>query len=163
MKADRNSNSHIVNRVSLQTWPGGFLLQSHLSGAGIVWKHCFAYIDDVLVCSRTFDNHLSHLEQVFARLQQARLKLKPRKCLFLREEVPYLGYIVTRDCNKPDPAKTDKIQHYSIPTDVTKVCKFLALASHYRRFVPGFAKEASPLHALLKKEAVFCGMDLPQV
>ena len=122
--------------------------------AGLVWKCCFAYIDDVLVCSHTFEDHLSHIEQVFARLRQAGLRLKPKKCLFLREEVPYLGYIVTRSGIMPDPTKTDKIQHYPEPIDVTKVRQFLGLASYYRRFVPGFAKEAAPLHALLK-EATF--------
>lgn len=61
--------------------------------AGLVWKCVFAYIDDVLVCSRTFEDHLRHLEQVFARLRQAGLRLKPQKCLFLREKVPYLNWL----------------------------------------------------------------------
>lgn len=75
--------------------------------AGLVWKSCFVYIDDVLVCSQTFDDHLKHLRDVFARLRCAGLKLKAKKCLFLREKVPYLGHIVTKNGIKPDPAKTE--------------------------------------------------------
>ena len=109
----------------------------------------------MLVCSRTFEDHLSHLEQVFARLRLAGLRLKPQKCLFLQEKVPYLGYIVTRDGIMPDQAKTEKILSYPVPVDVTRVRQFLGLASYYRRSVPGFAKAAAPLHAWLKKDATF--------
>ena len=112
--------------------------------AGLVWKCVFAYIDDVLVCSHTFEHHLSHLEQVFARLRLAGLRLKPQKCLFLREKVPYLGYIVTRDGIMPDQAKTEKILSYPVQVDVTRVRQFLGFASYYRHFVPGFAKAAFP-------------------
>ena len=122
---------------------------------GLVWKSCFVYIDDVLVCSRTFDEHLSHLREVFVRLRRAGLKLKAKKCLFLREEVPYLGHIVTKNGIKPDPSKTEKMDNYPSPTDVGQVRQFLGLASYYRRFVPEFSKIASPLHSLLKHDATF--------
>ena len=121
----------------------------------LLWKSCFVYIDDVLICSRSFDDHLKHLEQVLQRLQDAGLRLKAKKCLFLRQEVPYLGHVVTKDGIRPDPAKTEKMRGYPTPTDVSQVRQFLGLASYYRRFVPGFARIASPLHALLKKDAVF--------
>ena len=123
--------------------------------AGLLWKNCFVYIDDVLVCSQTFEEHLTHLAQVMSRLQQAGLRLKAKKCLFIQEAVPYLGHIVTPDGVKPDPAKADKVKNYPTPSDVSQVRQFLGLASYYRRFVPEFARIASPLHALLKKDAVF--------
>ena len=75
--------------------------------SGLVWDTCFVYIDDVLVCSRTFEAHLQHLRQVFTRLREANLKLKPKKCLFLRDEVSYLGHVVTREGIRPDPSKTE--------------------------------------------------------
>jgi len=123
---------------------------------GLLWDSCFVYIDDLLVCSSTFQEHLQHLRQVFTRLRQAGLRLKARKCLFLREEVPYLGHVVTKEGIKPDPAKTEKVQHFPVPVSVSQVRQFLGLASYYRRFVPEFSKIASPLHSLLKRDAVFC-------
>ena len=68
--------------------------------SGLVWNNCYVYIDDVLVCSRTFEEHLG---LVFERMRSANLKLKPKKCLFLRDEVPYLGHVVTREGIHPDP------------------------------------------------------------
>ena len=124
--------------------------------AGLLWDSCFAYIDDLLVCSHTFQEHLEHLRQVFTRLRKAGLRLKAKKCLFLREEVPYLGHVVTKGGIKPDPAKTEKVQHYPVPVSVSHVRQFLGLASYYRRFVPEFSRIASPLHSLLKRNAVFC-------
>lgn len=62
--------------------------------AGLLWDSCFVYIDDLLVCSPTFQEHLEHLCQVFTRLRKAGLRLKAKKCSFLREEVLYLGHVV---------------------------------------------------------------------
>jgi len=82
------------------------------------------YVDDLLVCSSTFHEHLQHLRQVFTRLRQAGLRLKARKCLFLHEEVPYLGHVVTKEGIKPDPAKTEKVQHFPVPVSVSHVGQF---------------------------------------
>ena len=92
--------------------------------AGLLWQNCFVYIDDVLVCSQTFEEHLTHLGQVLSRLRQAGLRLKAKKCLFIREAVPYLGHIVSPDSVKPDPAKTDKVKDYPTPSDVSQCVRF---------------------------------------
>ena len=96
-----------------------------------------------------------HLRQVFDRLRNANIQLKPSKCLFLRGEVPYLGYVISKDGIRPDPARTDQVKNFPTPKDVTQVRQFIGLASYYRRFIPGFAKVASPLHALTKKGTTF--------
>ena len=85
----------------------------------LLWKSCFVYIDDVLICSQNFKDHFTHVEQVLQRLQSAGLRLKAKKYVFLREEVPYLGHVVTKDGIRPDPAKTEKMREYPIPTDVS--------------------------------------------
>ena len=123
--------------------------------SGLVWDSCFVYIDDVLVCSRTFEEHLEHLRQVFARLREANLKLKLKKCLFLQDEVSYLGHVVTREGIRPDPSKTERIKEYPVPKDVSQLRQFLGLAAYYRRFIRGFSKIAAPLNALLKKDVAF--------
>ena len=127
------------------------LMQSVL--VGLEGKICFVYVD-ILVCSHIFEEHLSHLKQVFDRLRQAQLKLKPKKCVFLKPEVHYLGLVISCAGISPDPAKTDKICRYPEPTDETKLRQFLGLASYYRKFIPGFTKIAS-LHALTKKGVSF--------
>ena len=104
--------------------------------AGLEGKICFVYIDDILVCSKTFEEHLQHLEQVFERLRKAGLTLKPKKCSFLKKEVIYLGHVISSQGIAPDPAKTQKIHYYPVPTDLAKLRQFLGFASHYRRFIP---------------------------
>ena len=121
--------------------------------ARLLWKNGFVYINDVVVCSNTFEERLTHLKKVLTRLRQAGLRLKAKKCMFLREEVPYLGHAVINSGGiEPDPAATEKIRHYPAPGVVSQVQQFLGLASYYWRFVP---KIAAPLHLLLKKDAEF--------
>ena len=97
------------------------------------------YLDDVLVASKTFVEHLQHLCEVFLRLCTAQLWLKPKKCGFLREQVPFLGHIISSKGILRDPTNTAKVCDYPHPVDATGVRCFLGLASYYRRFVSGFA------------------------
>ena len=122
---------------------------------GLEYKSCFIYLDDVLVASKTFRDHLTHLCEVFDRLRSSNLRLKPRKCELIRDKVPFLGHVVYTQGIEPDPAKTEKIKNYPTPTDVTEVRRFLGLASYYRRFVPKFASIAAPMHSLTKKNMPF--------
>ena len=129
------------------------LMQTVLSG--LEYKSCFIYVDDVLVASKTFEDHLIHLREVFSRLRSSNLRLKPKKCELIRDKVPYLGHVVSAQGIEPDQAKTERIKNYPTPTDVTEVRRFLGLASYYRRFVPKFASIASLMHALTKKSVPF--------
>ena len=98
---------------------------------------------------------MRHLQLIFDWLRKADLRLKPTKCLFLCKEVPYLEFVISKHGICPDPSKTDKVRQFPTLTDPTKVWQFLELASYYRRFVPGFAKVAAPLHYHTKKNVPF--------
>ena len=113
------------------------------------------YLDDVLVFSETLEEHLRHLHSVMDRLAAAGLKLKPSKCRFIRQEVEYLGHVLTPNGLKPNPERVTAVTNFPIPQSVREVRQFLGLASYYRRFVQGFAKIAQPLHALTQKGATF--------
>ena len=129
------------------------LMETVLSG--LVRKCCVVYLDDILVTGETFQEHLENLRQIFDRLKQAKLRLKPSKCQFLRQEVEYLGYIVSKDGVAADPAKVKAVQNFPVPADLKSLRSFLGLASYYRRFIPQFSVVANPLFSLTRKNAPF--------
>ena len=122
---------------------------------GLNWRIALIYLDDVLVYSRTFDEHLQHLRLVFDRFREAGLKLKPRKCFFGQKHVKFLGHVISPEGVQPDPAKIEAIKKYPVPRKVKDVRAFLGLANYYRKFVKDFAKIAGPLHELTKKGLKF--------
>lgn len=122
---------------------------------GLQWQTCLVYLDDIVVLGKDATQMLERLEQVFSRLRQANLKLKPSKCCLFREEVAYLGHIVSASGIATDPQKTERVRDWPTPRNVSEVRQFVGLASYYRRFVPDFATIAKPLHELTKKYARF--------
>jgi hypothetical protein len=109
------------------------------------------YVDDLIVYSRTWTDHLQHLDRVFHRLHKAGLKVNLAKCAFAREEVPFLGHLVTRQGIRMDPAKVAAIRDMPLPDDLTKLRSFLGATGHYRKFVKDYSKVAHPLSELTKK------------
>ena len=114
-----------------------------------------AYIDDILVFSASLQDHLAHLTKVIDRLREVNLKLKPAKCKFVREEVEYLGHVITSGGLKPNVRLTSAVQEFPRPRNVHEVRRFLGMASYYRRFIPNFARIAQPLHHLTAKNVTF--------
>ena len=130
------------------------LIQRVLSGLnpGEFKRFVEAYIDDIIVFSETLPQHLCHLRLVLERLRGAYLKLKTKKCHFIRQEVEYLGHLITPLGLRPNPSHIAAVVDYPVPESITQVRQFLGLTSYYRRFVSHFAKLASPLHQLTKKD-----------
>ena len=107
------------------------------------------YLDDIIIYAKTFEDHLQRLDTVLRRLKTHGLKLQSKKCHFLKRQVSYLGHQVSKDGITPDPGKTQAIQDWTTPQTVKDLRSFLGFASYYRKFVPGFAKLAGPLHELV--------------
>ena len=119
--------------------------------AGLHWSICLVYIDDIIVYGRTCQEHLERLEEVFKRLKQTGLKMKPSKCYLLQKRVRYLGHILSEDGVETDPEKVSCIKNWPTPSNVEELRQFLGIATYYRRFVHQFAHIAAPLHRLTNK------------
>ena len=114
-----------------------------------------AYLDDILILSTTLEEHLAHIQHVFDRLREHSLRLKLKKCSFLKSETNYLGFVINEHGIKPDSKKVDVIQALAPPTTVREVRRFVGMCSYYRRFIPHFASIAEPIIALTRKYAKF--------
>ncbi|CAF1476348.1 unnamed protein product [Didymodactylos carnosus] len=119
--------------------------------AGLKWQSCLVYIDDIIIFSPTFEQHLLDLEAVFLRLKEANLTLKASKCEFCRKELKYLGHLITPDGIKPDPSLVSAVQRFPPPQKIKDLQSFLGLTGYYRRFVKNYAKIAEPLLVQLRK------------
>lgn len=108
----------------------------------------FAYLDDIIVVSSDFEEHVSLLRSVLEKLQLANLTINSDKCQFFRSELKYLGYVVDAKGLRTDPEKVEAILNYPTPTCRKDVKRFLGTATWYRRFVPKFSTIAGPLNKL---------------
>ena len=121
-----------------------------------------AYVDDILVFSKTVQEHKKPVKTVLDRIQTAGLQLDIDKCEFKVQETKYLGLIIQAatsegrpECVKTDPAKTHTIDTWESPKSTKDVQSFLRFANFYRRFIKDFAKLASSLTTLTKKNQPF--------
>ena len=113
------------------------------------------YLDDILIYSESPEEHEEHVKKVLSRLEAAKLSLKLEKCEFDKTKVDFLGYVISTDGISMDPSKVAAIQEWATPKSAFDIQVFLGLANFYRRFVKNYSKIATPLTALLKKNAKF--------
>jgi len=118
-------------------------------------KFVLVFFDDILVYSKTFEEHLVHLQQVFQWLSDDQWKLKLSKCKFAQKSIAYLGHVISANGVATDPQKVQPIQDWHIPTTIKEVRGFLGLAGYYRKYVKGFGVMAKPLTQLLCKDTPF--------
>jgi transposase InsO family protein len=123
--------------------------------SGLSYDICLAYIDDLLVFSRSLPEHLDRLKIVLGRLKAAGLKIKPSKTSLLRRSVAFLGHLVSADGISPHPEKTEQILNWDVPRCVRDVRAFIGITSYYRKYIKDYGRIASPLTALTAKNKVF--------
>ena len=113
------------------------------------------FLDDVLVFSKSEEEHHRHLKLVFDALREANLKLKPKKCRLFQQAVTYLGYKLSADGIAPDDNKLTAVRDWKRPDNVTEVRSFVGFCGYYRRFIKDFAGIAKPLREITKKNQRF--------
>ena len=109
------------------------------------------YLDDIIVFSRSIEDHFRHLGEILAILKVAGLSLKLNKCNFFTKTVYYLGHVIRPGKIEVAEKNTAALQGFKEITMQTKLRSFLGMCNVYRRFVPNFARVAAPLNQLLKK------------
>eukprot|EP00253_Pinus_taeda_P018339 PITA_18339 len=118
-------------------------------------KFVLIFINDIMIYSRSQEEHEEHLMMVLQTLREHELCAKFSKCDFFKEEIQYLGHVITKEGIAVDPEKIKTIMEWPIPKDVADIRSFMGLAGYYRRFVEGFSRIAYPITSLQKKGKVF--------
>ena len=133
----------------LMNAPATFQRLMNIALGDLNFSQVLIYLDDIIVFSSTFEEHLQRLERVFIRLRQHGLKLKPSKCHLCQSEVHYLGHIISEKGIATDPEKVQAVKMWPVPQSKREVRGFLGLTGYYRRFVRDYAKIANPLFSLI--------------
>ena len=119
--------------------------------SGLHWTSCLVYLDDIIIFSKTVNEHLRQLEKVLDCLRGAGLKAKPSKCQVFRKSVQYLEHVVSKKGIQVDFEKVRVVAQWPVPSCQQEFKKFLGFASYYRRFVPNFTRVATPLYHLCEQ------------
>jgi Reverse transcriptase (RNA-dependent DNA polymerase) len=108
-------------------------------------KHILIYLDDLLIFSRTEEEHLRHIRDVLETLRRNGLTAKLKKCHFLKKELHFLGHIISREGIKPDDSKVEAIKNWPRPTTQSEVRSFCGLMNYFKKSIKGYAQIAAPL------------------
>ena len=141
--------------MGLKTSPNTFQLLMDKVLHGLKFRSCLCYLDDVLICSETFEQHLSDLKEIFSRFREAGLKLGPKKCKFADNSCIFLGHLISKDGILPPPDRVAAINEYPIPRNVKELRRLIGLFNWFRKFIPNLSAIMSPLTRLLKKGQSF--------
>ena len=130
-------------------------IQELITGILKDFNFAIACLNDIIIFSRTAEEHLLHTKQVFEKLQATKLAMKLSKCHFFSKEIQYLGHILNTKGIHPLPSKTQAIQKMHPLTTPKQVCAFLGLVGYYRKFIKDFTKIAKPLTLFTQQQVKF--------
>ena len=123
---------------------------------GLTWRQCLVYIDDVLIFSSTFEEHLRHLDEVLSRFAFSGLKHKPSKCEFAKSEVNYLGFRVTRDGITATDSRIKTITALTPPVTNKLLYSFLCSINYYRTLIPNYGELTFALYDMARSAKKMC-------
>lgn len=116
-------------------------------------RYVVVFFDDILIYSRSLDDHLRHLRNVFSLLKENAFYVQKGKCSFGSVELTYLGHILAWDGVRPDPEKISAVANWPTPSSTKKIRAFLGLTGYYQKFISRYAEVASPITDLLRKQS----------
>ena len=123
---------------------------------GLTWKQCLVYVDDVLIFSSSFENHLQDIDEVLSRFKFAGLKLKPTKCTFADNEVEYLGFKITDRGLAASNSKVEAIMKITPPSTTKNLYSFLCSVNYYRTLIPNYGRITSELYKMCEGKSRHC-------
>ncbi|CAF3381537.1 unnamed protein product, partial [Rotaria sp. Silwood2] len=109
------------------------------------WKYALAYIDYVIIYSKTFEEHLKHLSEICTILKNTRFRLNPDKCEIAQTQTEYLGHQIKNGEIRPSPQNIHGLLNTKLPQTADEACKFVKATEYYRKFIPNFSQIAEPL------------------
>ena len=145
----------LVMPFGLTNAPSTFMrLMNHVLRS-FIGKFVVVYFDDILIYSKSRDENVEHLKQVFMVLKQEKLYANLKKCTFCTDHIIFLGFVVSANGVQVDEEKVRAIREWPTPTNASQVRSFHGLAGFYRRFVRDFSTIAAPFTEVMKKNAPF--------
>ena len=141
--------------MGLSTAPNSFQLLMDKVLNGLTFKSCLCYLDDVLVVSGSFEQHLADLAEVLERFRFAGLKLNPKKCSFAQRSCTFLGHDISENGISPPQDRIQAVMNLPDPKDASGLRRVMGLFNWFRKYIPNFSSVASPLNDLLKKDSNF--------
>src|SRR3954462_13361361 len=135
--------------------PGVFMEYMNRIFHSYLDKFVVVFIDDIIIYSKSEEEHAEHLRVVLELLKEKKLYAKLSKCEFWLSEVSFLGHVISKDGIAVDPTKVEAVSQWEASKSVSEIRSFLGLASYYRKFIEGFSKLALPLTKLTRKGQAF--------
>jgi hypothetical protein len=135
--------------------PATFQHAMNATLAPVLRKFALVFFDDILIYSKSYSEHLHHLETVLQILQRDKWQVKLSKCTFAQEQVHYLGHVISAAGVATDPAKIQSVESWPVPQNLKELRGFLGLTGYYRKFIKHYAIISQPLTHLLRKGVHF--------